>query len=123
MKKNDNTPKVIYVSGEISGATKVYPGSNTSILGVDSKASLVGIALYIKGVKNIIIRNLKIGKVLAANGDAIGIQASSNVWIDHNELYSDMDHDKDYYDGLCDVTHASEWVTISNNYFHDHHKA
>ena len=70
-----------------------------------------------------IIRNLKIGMVLAANGDAIGIQASTNVWIDHNELYSDLDHDKDYYDGLVDVSHASEWVTISNNHIHDHHKA
>lgn len=27
-----------------------------------------------------------------------------------------------YYDGLCDVTHASDWVTISNTYFHDHYK-
>lgn len=27
-----------------------------------------------------------------------------------------------YYDGLCDVTHASDYVTISNTYFHDHYK-
>lgn len=41
-----------------------------------------------------IIRNIKISKVLASAGDAIGIQASSNVWIDHNDLSSDRDHDK-----------------------------
>lgn len=29
------------------------------------------------------------------------------------------DTDKDYYDGLLDVSHAAEWVTISNVYFHD----
>lgn len=61
-------------------------------------------------------------KVLADTGDAIGIQAATNVWIDHMDLSSDMDHGKDYYDGLCDVTHASDWVTISNTYFHDHYK-
>jgi pectate lyase len=66
------------------------------------------------------MRNLKIAKVLADNGDAIGIQNSKNVWVDHCDLSSDLTHDKDYYDGLCDVTHASEWVTISNTYFHDH---
>lgn len=61
---------------------------------------------------------MKISKVLADNGDAIAIQAASNVWVDHCDLSSDMDNGKDYYDGLCDVTHASNYVTISNTYFH-----
>lgn len=26
-------------------------------------------------------------------------------------------------DGLLDVTHGSDWVTLSNNYLHDHYKA
>lgn len=69
-------------------------------------------------MSNVIIRNMKISKVLADAGDAIAIQASSNVWVDHCDLSSDMDHDKDYYDGLCDVTHAANYVTISNTYFH-----
>jgi pectate lyase len=43
--------------------------------------------------------------------------------VDHCEFYSDLTHDKDYYDGLIDITHASEWVTISNTYLHDHWKA
>lgn len=72
------------------------------------------------GTSNVIVRNLKISKVLADNGDAITIQASKNVWVDHVDVSSDLDHDKDYYDGLIDVTHASEWVTISNTYLHDH---
>jgi pectate lyase len=82
--------------------------------------ALTGIGFYIKDSENVIMRNLKISKVKAANGDAIGIQASSNVWVDHCDLSSDMDNGKDYYDGLCDVTHASEYVTISNTYIHDH---
>jgi pectate lyase len=34
-----------------------------------------------------------------------------------------MDHDKDYYDGLLDFTHAADFVTVSNSYIHDHWKA
>lgn len=113
---------VIVVSGAISGATKVRVASNKSIIGA-AGSSLTGVGLYINKVSNVIVRNMKISKVEAGNGDAIGIQASSNVWVDHCDLSSDMDHDKDFYDGLCDVTHASEFVTISNTFFHDHFKA
>lgn len=41
-----------------------------------------------------IIRNVKVSKVLAGAGDAIGIQAASQVWLDHLDLSSDRDHDK-----------------------------
>lgn len=67
-----------------------------------------------------IIRNLGIKKVLADNGDAIGIRTSwsrlpsstanpsaeysTNVWVDHCDVSSDMTHGKDYYDGLIDVS-------------------
>ena len=92
-------------------------------------------------MSNVIIRNIKISKVLAGAGDAIGtlsacrlslpsnvvfivgIQAASKVWIDHTELSSDRDHDKDYYDGLLDVTHGSFAITLSFNILHDHWKA
>ena len=43
--------------------------------------------------------------------------------VDHCDLSSNRDHDKDYYDGLLDVTHACDYVTISNTYLHDHWKA
>lgn len=121
--KTDTTAKVIYIKGAITGSTKVNIGSNKSIIGTDSSASLTGVGLYIDKSKNVIVQNLKISKVLAANGDAIGIQASTNVWVDHVDVSSDVDHDKDYYDGLIDVSHASDWVTVSNSYIHDHYKA
>ncbi|KAI1342975.1 pectate lyase a [Xylariaceae sp. FL0016] len=113
---------VIVVSGAISGSTKVRVGSDKTIIG-KSGSSLTGVGLYINKQSNVIVRNMKISKVLADNGDAIGIQASNNVWVDHCDLSSDLDHDKDYYDGLCDITHASDYVTVSNTYFHDHWKA
>lgn len=52
--------------------------------------------------KNVIIRNVKISKVLASAGDAIGIQAASQVWVDHLDLSSDRDHDKVSFLRLCE---------------------
>ncbi|KAJ8122424.1 hypothetical protein ONZ43_g1383 [Nemania bipapillata] len=113
---------VIVLKGNLSGAAKVSVTSNKSIIGA-SGSSLTGIGLTINKQSNVIVRNMKISKVLADYGDAITIQASKNVWVDHCDVSSDLDHDKDYYDGLIDVTHASDYVTISNTYIHDHWKA
>ncbi|TEY86607.1 hypothetical protein BOTCAL_0005g00280 [Botryotinia calthae] len=119
---NDEVARVIVVSGTISGSVKVRVGSNKTIIGKKG-ATLIGVGLYINKSTNVIVRNIISQKVLAANGDAIGIQAAKNVWIDHVDVSSDLNHGKDYYDGLIDVTHASDWVTISNSYIHDHFKA
>lgn len=72
---------VVYVSGTISGSAQVRVGSNKSIVGLNSKSKLSGVGLYIKEVSNVIVQNLAISKVLADNGDAIGIQESKNVWV------------------------------------------
>lgn len=116
-------PMVIYVSGMISGNDRYKPTSDKSIIGLNSESGFEGVGLYIKEVSNVIVQNLKFSKVLAEAGDAVGLDQATNIWIDHNDFSSDMEHGKDYYDGLCDVTHASDYVTISNNYFHDHYKA
>lgn len=86
---------VIYVKGTISGDGQARVASDKSILGIDSSSKLEGVSLYIKDVSNVIVRNIAISKVLADTGDAIGIQASTNVWIDHMDLSSDMDHGKE----------------------------
>ncbi|RAQ97777.1 hypothetical protein A4R35_19715 [Thermogemmatispora tikiterensis] len=120
-----SSPKIVYVSGTITGDTDVDVGSNTSIIGVGSTASLVGISLSIKDVSNVIIRNLSISFVRAdgnTSGDAIHIEHSQYIWVDHNNLFSDMDHGKDYYDGLIDITHAADYITVSWNRLHDHYK-
>lgn len=67
---------------------------NTTVIG--KKGSLLsGVGLRVFRVSNVIIRNVKIQKVLAAAGDAINIQESSKVWVDHVDLSSDLAHDKD----------------------------
>ncbi|GKT52323.1 pectate lyase B [Colletotrichum spaethianum] len=113
---------VIVIKGAITGSEKVRIGSNKSIIGA-AGSSITGVGLYVNKAENVILRNLKISKVKATAGDAIGIQASSKVWVDHCDLSSDKENGKDFYDGLLDVTHASMAVTISNTYLHDHYKA
>ncbi|KAM0418958.1 hypothetical protein ACHAPT_012116 [Fusarium lateritium] len=112
---------IIFVEGSISGAAKVQVTSDKSIIGKKG-SSLTGIGLTINGQKNVIVRNMKISKVENDYGDAITIQKSTNVWVDHCDLSAARTGDKDFYDGLVDLSHAADWVTISYTYLHDHSK-
>ncbi|CAM3641203.1 Pectate lyase domain-containing protein [Marinicrinis lubricantis] len=125
--KDPNRPLKIYVDGTItqsnsSGLSKidVKDTSDISIYGVGNRGELSGIGIKIWRADNIIIRNLKIHHVNIGDKDAISIEGpSSNIWIDHNELYNSLDASKDYYDGLIDMKGESEYITISWNYIHD----
>jgi pectate lyase len=116
--------EIITVNGLFSGSGEVSVASDKTIVGDGSGSGLTGIGLKIKGQHNVIIQNLTISKVTAASGDgdAIHIEKSDHVWVDHNDLSSDMSHGKDYYDGLLDVSHAGDYITASWNVFHDHYK-
>jgi pectate lyase len=108
-----DSPTIVYISGTLSGSTdKIRVGSNKSILGKDASSKLVGAGLFIKEAKNVIVQNLAISKVSEDGGDAIGVQKSENVWIDHCDLSSDVEHGKDFYDGLCDFSHGSDFLTV-----------
>ncbi|KAG6915666.1 hypothetical protein DXG01_010496 [Tephrocybe rancida] len=91
--------------------------------GLTELAALVGVGLRVLDESNVIIRNVKISKVLASAGDAIGVQASHQVWLDHLDLSSDRDHDKDFYDGLLDLTHGVTGITVTNSKLYTHWKA
>ncbi|KAG9256922.1 pectin lyase fold/virulence factor [Emericellopsis atlantica] len=116
-------PAVIVVQGDLTGPGRIRPSSDKTIVGASGGASLTGIGFYVRRVSNVIIRNLAIAKVDADDGDAIGIDGSTNVWVDHVDLSGDLNVGKDDYDGLFDVTHASDWITLSNSVLHDHWKA
>lgn len=116
----DDIPRIVRVICHIQPGRRVPIGSNKSILGASSDALISGKGFYIYRKKNIIIRGLRF--CCAVTDDGVGINMSTNVWIDHNEFYSDIDHDKDYYDGLVDIVHGSDFVTLSYNQFHDHWK-
>ncbi|WP_329407005.1 polysaccharide lyase family 1 protein [Streptomyces sp. NBC_00704] len=116
-----STAKVVKVNGLITLSGQVDIGSNTTVLGVGSSSGFTGGGLRLKKVTNVVIRNLNISKPLKP-ADGIEVQASTKVWIDHNSFSADRDHDKDYYDGLLDINHASDFVTVSWNTFRDHYK-
>ncbi|MFI5585438.1 polysaccharide lyase family 1 protein [Amycolatopsis sp. NPDC051758] len=117
------TARTVRVSGKITLANKtlVKIGSNKTVLGVGSGSGFTGGGLAVDKSSNVILRNLVISK--AVGTDAIQIQrGATKVWVDHNDLSSDLDHGKDYYDGLLDISHAADGITVSWNKFHDHYK-
>jgi pectate lyase len=116
-----SSSKVVKVNGLISLSGQVDIGSNTTVLGVGSASGFTGGGLRLKKVTNVVVRNLNISKPVAP-ADGITVQASTQVWIDHNAFSSDLDHGKDYYDGLLDISHASDYVTVSWNTFKNHYK-
>ena len=82
-----------------------------------------GGGLALSSVSNVIIRNLKFDTPVES-GDVISLNKATKVWIDHNDLKcKGLVGGKDDYDGLLDITHASDSVTVSWNKFHDHWKA
>jgi pectate lyase len=117
-------PEIIMVNGLFPGSGEVQVSSDKSIIGVGSGSGLTGLGLSMENVDNVIIQNMNISKVTAASGDgdAVHIQSADHIWVDHNNLSSDMSHGKDFYDGLIDITHAGDYVSVSWNYIHDHFK-
>ncbi|MGW0562199.1 pectate lyase family protein [Streptomyces sp. NPDC003016] len=117
-----DSAKVVKVSGLIPLSGQVDIGSHTTVLGVGSSSGFTGGGLRIKEKTNVVVRNLNISKPVAP-ADGITVQKSTKVWIDHNAFSADRNQgDKDYYDGLLDITHASDSVTVSWNTFKDHFK-
>ncbi|KAH6686767.1 pectin lyase fold/virulence factor [Plectosphaerella plurivora] len=115
-------PLVVIIDGKITGDAKVRVGTNDKTIIGAKGSSITGVGLQVRRVSNIIIRNLKIGQVLAKNGDAISIDESINVWVDHCDLSGDLSAGKDDLDGLLDISHGADFVTVSNTFFHDHWK-
>lgn len=118
---SDDIPRIVRITCFIQLENVVLVGSNKSILGAAEDAGIYGHGLSLINKSNVIIRGLHFCCAIAPD-DGVKIDGTTNVWIDHNEFYSDMDHDKDYYDGLVDIIHGSDFVTISWNKFHNHFK-
>ncbi|KAK3324847.1 glycosyl hydrolase [Apodospora peruviana] len=101
---------VIIVNGAIAGNAQIPIASSKTIVGTPG-SSLAGISLNLIGIGNVIIRNLRISNASAAAGDAITIQRSRSIWIDHCEFSSGS---------RISVVKGSDYVTVTNNLFHDH---
>jgi len=123
---NRTTPEIIMVDGLFTGSGEVTVRANKSIIGVGPGSGLTGIGLSIEHMHpaNVIVQNMNISKVTASSGDgdAIHIQDADHVWIDHNSLSSDLNNGVDFYDGLTDITHAGDFITVSWNHNFNHFK-
>jgi len=117
-----NDRRIVRITQHIALNAEVRVGSNKSILGGSSSAGISGSGFLIKDQRNVIIRGLRMYKCRAPIDDCVSIETSTNIWVDHNEMYSDRNNGKDYYDGLVDAKRASDFITISWNKFHDHYK-
>ncbi|QUQ64280.1 pectate lyase family protein [Kutzneria sp. CA-103260] len=113
--------KTVRVSGTISLSGQVKVGSNTTVVGVGAASGFTGGGLELDGVHNVILQDLRISKAVGTDAITI-IRGANHVWVDHDDLSSDLSHGKDYYDGLVDITHAADYITLSWNHFHDHYK-
>ncbi|KAH7190075.1 pectin lyase fold/virulence factor [Fusarium oxysporum] len=85
-KYEPNAPKV-NIKYDKAGLNPIMVGSNKSIIGVGSKGVIKGKGLRLaNGVKNVIIQNIHITDLnphLVWGGDAITLDGTDNVWIDH----------------------------------------
>nr|AAC38059.1 pectate lyase [Pseudonocardia sp.] len=103
---------VIRVSGTISLPSMTKVASNKTIEGVGSSSVITGQGLNIANASNVVVRNLTFRNW---GDDAINVQYSTRVWIDHNSFSNG-------YDGAVDVKRASDYVTVSWNKFSSHNK-
>jgi len=116
-------PYVVELAEHITGLNtdEIAIVSNKSLIGTTDVAGIEGIRVSINAARNIIIRNLSFSKVIRF--DEIEINGGSrNIWIDHCDFFTDLDHDIDYYDGLLDIKNQSSFITVSWSKFHDHQK-
>jgi len=117
----DDEPRIVYVEGAFNLSSRINVGSNKSLIGVGDSTSFNNSGITVNSKTNVILRNLHISYVYG--NDGITIQNSTRVWVDHNEFTSDITQGPDFFDGQIDIIRASDWITVSWNYFHDHWKS
>ena len=99
-----------------------------TILGANGSSANFGITLIRSD--NVVVRNMKIGALAGAAHDAdmLRIDSSSNIWIDHNELFAVNNECKGSPDGdltfesAIDIKKDSHRITVSYNDIHDSKK-
>lgn len=111
---------VIRISGRLSNCGRIDILGDTTLLGVGSNSGLDGSGLRIRRTGNVIIRNLNFRNP-EPKGDIIALDNATRVWVDHCDFSSlGMTGGKDDFDGLLDISHASDFVTVSWCKFRDH---
>ncbi|WP_033439666.1 RICIN domain-containing protein [Saccharothrix sp. NRRL B-16314] len=105
--------------------TEIRVASNKTIIGVGTAGQIVNGGFNLDGVSNVIIRNLTIRDTRMADDDpgddgydydGIQVDASRDIWIDHNTIVR-------MNDGLIDLRKDSTDVTVSWNRLGENNKA
>jgi len=123
--------------------------SNTTIIGASEGAGLTGATFSIRGVDNVVLRNLVLadtydcfpawdptdGATGAWNSEYDSVRivdGATHIWVDHtaftdepmtdDQLPSYFGTPYQRHDGALDVTNGSDLVTVSWNTFRDHDK-
>lgn len=123
---------------------RIFLGSNTTLIGIDSNAQLIECALFVQDVSNVIIHNLHIenpvdvepqfeeGDGWNAEWDGLSIVRAHHVWVS-NVTFTDGRFTMDNYktvdgwkyvqhDGALDIKRASDYITVSHCHFTLHDK-
>ncbi len=113
-----------YTGTDSNGWYEIDVESNKTIVGYGNDAALINLELHLISVSNVIIRNLTIKDSYLEgdeNGkendyDAIQCDYCDHIWIDHCLL-------SHCGDGLIDLRHATNHVTVSWTHLTNHNKA
>ncbi|MFZ5939673.1 MAG: InlB B-repeat-containing protein [Bacteroidota bacterium] len=111
----------IQLSRHFTGTGEIAVHSNKTLTGTNDSAHIEGITLSVANCRNVIIKNITFSKVITY--DEMEINGAKNILLHRCEFFTDLDHDKDYYDGLLDIKNASSFITVSWCNFHDHFKS
>jgi pectate lyase len=135
-------PLTIYVEGMIfippppdggsADLQKIRVSSDKTVLGVNvlpdpklgSGSGFTGGSITLTGVNHVVLRNLVVdmpnADASSDNVDAIHIEGSQQIWVDHCDLSSSGPNGTPSYDGLIDISDGSDFVTVSWTHYHDH---
>jgi pectate lyase len=107
-------PLTLAIAGTLDVA-RLELASDKTLYGLSGDATLRG-AIGIRGtagnfVSNVIVHNLRVdASTSALEGDGIQIGYAHHVWIDHAEISNATD-------GLIEIVHGSDFVTVSHTRF------
>ncbi len=112
------TARIIEISGTIAGNVTV--GSNKTLVGACGAGAEVHGHIQMTGSVNVIVRNLTVvgynctdnPSDCSGGADAISVERQAHhLWFDHDDI-------SDGSDGNLDITHASDFITVSWTKFH-----
>ncbi|MGS2591651.1 pectate lyase family protein [Streptomyces hebeiensis] len=103
---------VVRVNGTISLSEMVRVAANKTVVGAGTAGRITGSGLNVRRVSNVIIQNLTF---TGSNDDAVNVDGSTRVWVDHNDVSNAKD-------GGIDIKHGATNVTVSWNRMHNQDK-